>query len=154
MLTRSKLRPTPVVEYNYETHFSALAQLPSMKAVQNNLNYAVLKKLKASTLKQGPWRSGSFAISQKEYDFLSKSMGNKFTLRPDLLDEFEVEMTRSYNKNEKQAVQSDTFSARLSKHRPLKYFNQVMDLKVINSMNYEFKFKFKIKGIINYNNKK
>ena len=123
-------------------------------AVQNNLNYAVLKKLKASTLKQGPWRSGSFAISQKEYDFLSKSMGNKFTLRPDLLDEFEVEMTRSYNKNEKQAVQSDTFSARLSKHRPLKYFNQVMDLKVINSMNYEFKFKFKIKGIINYNNKK
>jgi hypothetical protein len=120
------------------------ADLPRLKSFKNILNYNILKQLHFSWQRQGPTRMGSFQISHGQYDFLLNHIRHRWQPCRLILDELEAETVRYHNETDRVFVQLDTFQARLSRKRPLKYKNHTKNDTVVYSPEIEFKFKFTV----------
>jgi hypothetical protein len=142
METRSKKRDEKE-KVKYSECFESPSDLPGIQNFKVNLDYEILKKLKPSTLKQGPWRSGCVPLTKKQYLVLLDTISHRFQPHSNVIEEFGIATERFFNENNSVVMQTDTFLARVSKPRVLKYFNQNLEKKEIKSSAYEFKFKFK-----------
>ncbi len=118
--------------------------LPRLRSFKNLLNYNILKQLHLTWQRQGPTRHGSFQISHGQYDFLLKHVHHRWQPFRMILDELEIETVRYHNETDRVFVQLETFEARLSRKRPLKYKNQNKNVTVVYSPEIEFKFKFTV----------
>jgi hypothetical protein len=124
---------------------------PAKTMFKKNLNHAVVKVLKPSSRKQGPWRCGTVPISLGQYVSLREFVSHRFSAQQDLITHFEIETRRfrpTSNANIRNSVeiQLDTFEARLSRPLPVRYLRLVdneLEEQVAASSAYNLKFKFR-----------
>jgi hypothetical protein len=122
----------------------AVIDLPRLKSFKNILNYNIVKQLHLSWQRQGPMRQGSFTISQGQYDSLLNHIRHRWQPFRLILDNLEIETVRYHNETDRVLMQLDTFQARLSRKRPVKYINHHKKEAVLNSPEIEFKFRFRV----------